>query len=161
LKTKILEYDENYIRYRVFDDLSGKIQSISKTQVLLIKYSDGTNIVFDEKTANQSDSTFIELTSETIKQMAKKDANFNYKPNSAIMLAGCASLCLPGIGVLTALTPPQPENFNLPAEYADNSEYIYYYQQEATNIKRKKVLIATAISTSASLLFWLLVISTI
>lgn len=159
IKAKVLGYDQSYLRYRVFDDLSGKIQSLSKNDVSLIKYDDGTSISFGEKTVKQNDTTIVSYSNEQIEEIAKNDANIYYDPTSPILFAGCASFCFPGIGVFTALVPPSGENLKIPVEYASNKEYINYYTQEATFIKQKNVLIATGVTTTLSLLFWITLIS--
>lgn len=161
IKSKVLEYDEFYVRYRLFDDLSGNILSERKSNVLLIKYNDGATIVFDNKEDNVStnDSSIVQISSKQKAQIAQSDAQKHYAPIGPVVFSGCASFCVPGIGILTALTPPKIENYNMPKEYSYDEEYIYYYGKEAEKIKKNKVLLMTAISTSASLLFWLLIFS--
>jgi len=161
IKSKVLEYDEFYVRYRLFDDLSGDILSESKKNILLIKYFDGTTIVFDDDFDAQSDTSIIELSSMQKAQLAQRDAQVYYNPYGPVILAGCSSFCVPGIGALTALVPPSEQSYDMPQEYAYDEDYKYYYGKEAERIKQRKVLLATALSTTASFLFWLLIFASI
>jgi hypothetical protein len=162
IKAKVLEYDEYFIRYRLFDDLTAKIQSESKKNVLLIKYNNGTTIVFDNKNTDiQNDTSTITSIIYDLEEIAKKDAQTNYNPTLPVVLAGCTSCCIPGIGIFTALVPPNMKNYNMPVEFAYNSDYVNFYGEEVKKIKQKKVLIMTTISTATSLLMWLYILNII
>jgi hypothetical protein len=41
IKTKIIEIDETYIKYKNFEQIEGPIRNILKSQVFMIRYQDG------------------------------------------------------------------------------------------------------------------------
>jgi hypothetical protein len=47
IKAKILEITSTEVKYKRFDNLIGPIYSINKSEVLLIKYENGTNVVMN------------------------------------------------------------------------------------------------------------------
>lgn len=156
IKAKILEIDEIYIRYRLFDDLNAKIQLAALNEVMLVKYFDGTTVVFDTESKFSNDTTYVPVNDNELRILAVNDAQVYYNPTLPVLLAGCSSCCLPGVGVFTAFYPANIKNYNLPPEYANNNEYVRYYGEEVNRIKQKKVLITTAISSTASLMIILL-----
>jgi hypothetical protein len=54
ISAKILEVDITEIKYKKFDDLNGPIFTILKSEVLLIRYENGTKDIFvdEEKTGS-------------------------------------------------------------------------------------------------------------
>jgi len=155
IKAKVLETKDEYIVYRIYDDLLAGTNSILKSEVLLIKFNDGTIVVFDNQKII-SDTTYLQLTEQEIKDKAVADANIYYKTAEPVTFAVCSSLGCPYIGMIPALLvaseAPKIENYNFPTEYASNETYIYYYGREAYRLKQKRVIMATFIASTPYLI---------
>ena len=153
IEAKILDFHATDVSYRIFNDLSGEIKYIPKTQILLIKYNDGTNLVLtNEKFDSTKVKTFINT---NIKEIAIRDAQANYNPIGSAISSGCLTVgCLP-VGLLLSLKAtsqtPQTQNLNIPEAYKDNAEYCEYYTLEAINIKRRNIIIGTTIGLAVDL----------
>ncbi len=66
IKSKVLEIDENFIKYKNFDQQEGPIRNISRAKVFMIKYQNGTIEKF---------TTIVSLTSDTSKSIFETDKN--------------------------------------------------------------------------------------
>ncbi len=160
LKVKILDFHETTVSYRLFDDMAGETFMIEKTNILLIKYQDGSTIVLRD-VKNNIDTTNIKVFLNTdIKAIAIKDAKENYKTSTSAIGVGCCTATCSPIGLpaaaIVASQSPKAQNLNIPKEYENNSEYISYYSQEAHRIKRKKILIGTAIGLPVNILLFVM-----
>ncbi len=151
IKAKITEVKDTYIFYKIFDDMSGKINTLNQTDVLMIKYNDGTIVVMANKTAKR-DTAMLELSDEEIRNRAITDANTYYKTTEPVIAAVCTSLACPVVGLipamLIAMAEPKLSNYKMPEEYKNNGTYIKYYGDEAIRIKQKRVALASIIATT-------------
>jgi len=161
LKTKIISTKEDYIIYRLFDDLSGELQTIEIYEILLIRYKDGTNVIYDE--TEKKDTTFLTTTRYEVKERAIADAKANYKATEPILIAVCTSLSCPYIGILPSLVianePPKQENLNIPEEYKSNMYYVGCYKDEAFRIKKNRVTWATIYASTPYILMLIYLMS--
>lgn len=156
IKARILDFHQSTVSYRNFDDMAGKIVIIEKKDILLIKYQDGSTVVMKNSFSNSDTTekkTFLKTDLEAI---AIKDAKENYTTALPAIESGCCTAaCIP-IGLPTATIiasqPPKIDNLNIPKEYQTNKEYITYYTKEAHKIKRKKILISTAIGIPVNII---------
>lgn len=48
IKVKVIEVEENIIKYRTFDNLNGPVYSIKKNDVFFIKYKNGKKDIFEQ-----------------------------------------------------------------------------------------------------------------
>ena len=71
IHSKIIEVNQTEVKYKKFDNAEGPTFTITKTDILMIRYENGTNEVF-----NQQDS---QLTTQDLRMKAKRDAKMNYK----------------------------------------------------------------------------------
>jgi len=160
LKTKIISTKVDYISYRLYDDLSGKIRTIEIDEILLVRFKDGTKVIFDN--TERLDSTYLLASEFELKRKAIADAKANYKATEPVIIAICTSLSFPCIGILPSILianePPKQENLNIPAEYKSNLYYVGYYTDEAFKIKKRKVTWATLFVSSPYIILFILII---
>ena len=155
IEAKIIEQKEYTVSYRILNDLSGEIKSISKNEILLIKYHDGTTVVVS-KIKQDTSIVITEINDNEpiydnleLREIAIKDANKNYRPfiytaSSCCMVTSCSPVGLP-VAVWMAATSPKIDNLNIVEEYKNNGEYCTYYTEEANKIKRKSIIIGSTI----------------
>jgi hypothetical protein len=145
IKAKVLEITLNELKYKNFNNLEGPIVSIAKSDVIFVKYENGTKDVFGEdRLANTSSPSGLD--NEKMALVGKADARRYYKGYS---IAGAGTL-VTGLftGSLFALIPaiattssePKEANLQYPnSSLLNNSSYVNAYNQEAFKIKKRKV----------------------
>ena len=152
---KILEVTSSEIKYKKADNLDGPIFTISKSEVLIIRYKNGTKDVF-------SDTTSIESKNDNdMFSKGKADAKSFYRGRNSGSgwTAATTILTSPLIGVLPAAlcasSDPSDENLLYPnPSLMKNADYNRGYIGEAHKIKNKKVWKAFGISSGV----WLVII---
>ncbi len=152
---KILEVTSSEIKYKKADNLDGPIFTISKSEVLIIRYKNGTKDVF-------SDTTTIESKNDNdMFSKGKADAKSFYRGRNSGSgwTAATTILTSPLIGVLPAAlcasSDPSDENLLYPnPSLMKNADYNRGYIGEAHKIKNKKVWKAFGISSGV----WLVII---
>ena len=142
IQAKILEINQSEIKYKKFDNLDGPIFSLLKSDILLIRYSNGTKEIFnEEKKTDVALAHSDELTKE-----GQDDAKKHYDGYKG---AGTGTLVTglvvgPVLGLIPAIacssTSPSDENLNYPsAEKMKKPDYYNGYTQQSYKIKKKKV----------------------
>lgn len=156
IKARIIDFHQNTISYRSFDDLSGEIFIIEKEKVLMIKYQDGSTVVIDYNQKVDTSEIQNAYIDTNLNDLAIRDARQNYKDMSPAIAAGCCMASCSPVGlpmaVYMASQPPKIENMNIPPDKKNNSKYINYYQEEAHNLKRKRILYGTLIAVPINML---------
>ena len=140
IKSKIFEVTSTDVKYKNFDNQNGPLYTISKADIFVIKYENGTKeIISDEKpalTANSNDDLF---------NKGKMDAQRYYDgykgAGTGTFITGFIS---PLIGLIPAVacssTPPKDHNLNYPSpDLMKNTNYYNGYTQKAKKIKQGKV----------------------
>lgn len=138
LQVKILEVGQSEIRYKMFNNLEGPIFSISKGEILMVRYENGTKDVFGSSTAgSQNDEQF---------QQGQLDAEKYYKNYKGASRGTLATTILttPVLGLipafLTTMDEPEDGNLDYPnPQLMKDQEYKRGYIQKAKKIKSKKV----------------------
>ena len=152
---KVIEVGTSEVKYRKLDNLNGPIFSILKSDLLTIKYENGTKDDFssfkkiEEYNFSGYDPTIL----------GKSDAQRFYKGNKNGAIAGILSL-IPTVAGLNKsarqnfflLTPslvfaivatskmPKDENLNYPnISFMKNELYANSYRKEAKKIKNRKI----------------------
>lgn len=106
IKAKILEVNQNEIKYRRWDNLEGPIFSISKYDVLIVRYENGTNDVFNSspyKDSNNGSAIPAEL-KPGMKYREYKDyytpSEWSHQPDDKYspVVGGICSWLIPGLG---------------------------------------------------------------
>jgi|GEM_PF-683527 len=57
IKSKVLEINDNTIKYKKYSNLSGPTYSLKKSEIFLIKYQSGDKDIFNAKTSEKSGNT--------------------------------------------------------------------------------------------------------
>lgn len=153
IKAKVLEVNTTEIKYKKLDNLDGPIFSILKSEVLIVRYENGTKDIFVVTKPNNDQKNSL-LGEDPYKQ-GKEDAKKFYKGrNSGGVGTACASIfASPLLGLIPAIActsaSPNSDNLNYPDyELMKNSEYNLSYKAEAHRIKKKKVWSGYAIGSS-------------
>lgn len=145
IKAKVLEITLSELKYKNFNNLEGPMISIAKSDVIFVKYENGTKDVFGEdKIANPSNPTGMD--NEKLALVGKADARRYYKGYSGAgggtlvtgLFAGSLLALVPAIA--TASSAPKESNLQYPnINLVNNPSYVNAYRQEAFKIKKHKI----------------------
>ena len=142
VSSKVLEITLNEIKFKKWDNQDGPLISIAKSEILMIRYQNGTKDIFNNTnispTSNSGESeNFI---------AGQKDASQYYKGYKGAATGTLATgiVLTPLFGLIPAFstTSQTPEDINL--HYPDaikmkNSDYYNGYTKKAFQIKKQKV----------------------
>lgn len=144
IQAKILEVTPTEIKYKRFDNQTGPTFSSLISDLIMVRYENGTNEVFNQNKSISSSSGSNEA-SELIEQ-GKQDAINNYKGQNSGKgwTAATTILFSPIIGVIpaaiTTSSEPENENLNAPSlELMKNPNYNQGYTDQAHKTKKKKI----------------------
>lgn len=158
IQSKVIEITLGEVKYKKWDNQDGPLISIAKSEILMVRYQNGTKDIFNETYSPAA------AKGETENYIAgQKDAlqyYRGYKPASNGTLA-TGLLLSPLIGLVPAFatTSSAPEDINL--QYPDpskmkNQDYYSGYTRKAFQMKKQKVWtnwgITLGITTSLYLL---------
>ena len=144
LQVKIIEVGQSEIKFKKHDNQEGPIFTISKSDVLIVRYANGTKDIFDQenKKANNLESA---TSTEDQYQKGQTDASKYYEGYRG---AGTGTLVTGLISPLVGLIPAfacssaEPKDINLDypsSELMKNPDYYKGYTQKAKKIKKNKV----------------------
>lgn len=144
VKAKIIEVATLEIKYKKFDNLTGPIFTLLKSDVLLVRYENGTKDIFNDE--KKTESTVVATNIETdLFSQGQRDANLYYKGYKG---AGTGTLLTtmlasPLIGLIPAIacssSSPDSANLNFPnSDLMKKPDYYNGYTQQAFSIKKKK-----------------------
>jgi hypothetical protein len=173
IKAKVLEVNQNEIKYKSFSNPDGPLFVIYKSDVLLIRYENGTKDIFSESANNQinynansnSNGSTLMSTSSTsdMRTKGKQDALVNYKGKRSGAGWTCATsiVCGPLFGLIPAAacsaSEPIDENLNYrDPELMKNNDYNLAYTSQAHKIKKRKVWTNYGIGSGFWIVFILL-----
>lgn len=142
ISARVLEITISEVKYKKFDNLSGPIFTMLKSDVLMIRYENGTNDVFNEITSAEDNS----IPDEEMCEKGKEDALKYYpkKNTGAGWTLAAAALTDPLLGLIPAFSCSSkvPKNYNLnypDKELMQNADYNKCYKEQARKMKRKKI----------------------
>lgn len=151
IKAKILEVTTTEIKYKKFENQTGPTFSILKSDVLMVRYENGSKDVFTNVQSGSSDMV----------EKATQDAINNYKGQNsgAGWTATTSILTSPVLGLIPAVlcssAEPDVSNLNVSdKELMKNDAYNKAYREQAHKIKKRKVWKNFGIGSGA----WLLLI---
>ena len=160
IRAKVLEVNQTDIRFKKFDNLNGPTFTMLKSEIMMIRYENGTKDVFNQK---ENDKVESEVPKEDLRMKGKRDSEKNYKgkKSGAGWTAATTILLSPIIGVIPAVacasSEPSDENLNYrDNELMKNYQYNKAYVEKAKKTKKKKVWTSFGISSGAWLLLILL-----
>lgn len=162
IQAKVLEITSSEIKYKRYDNLDGPTITIAKSEVLLIKYENGSKDVFQNQ-ADGNSSTSIQTAKEDLRMKGMRDAERYYtgQNSGAGWTAAATILTTPVIGLIPAAAvssaEPSDRNLNYPdAKLMENYEYSQAYKEQAHKTKKKKVWTSYGIGSGVWLLLILL-----
>lgn len=144
IQAKVLEVTTTEIKYKKFDNQNGPTFTILKSDVLMVRYENGTKDIFNEEKKNETVSTPTQSSGDLFIQ-GQTDASRYYKGYKG---AGTGtlitSLVSPLVGLIPAIacssTQPKEINLNYPnADLMKKSDYYNGYTQKSKKIKQGKV----------------------
>lgn len=145
IQAKVVEITLNELKYKNFNNLEGPIISILKSDVILVRYENGTKDVFvEEKPTITADKRIVD--EETAAFNGARDAEKYYKGYTGAgagtlvtgLFTGSILALIPAI--TTSSTPPKFENLNYPSStLMKNQDYERAYKDRALKIKKGKV----------------------
>ena len=144
IQAKVLEVTTTEIKYKRFDNPDGPIFTILKSEVLMVRYENGTKDIFIEEKRNETVSTPNPSSGDLFTQ-GQLDASKYYNGYKG---AGTGtlitSLVSPLVGLIPAIacssTQPKEINLNYPnADLIKKSDYFNGYTQKSKKIKQSKV----------------------
>jgi hypothetical protein len=159
IQAKVTEVTTTEIKYKKFDNQSGPTFTILKSDVLMIRYENGSKDIFTDS----PNTSLANNSSSDMQLKGKQDANANYKgkKSGAGWTAATTIVLSPLFGLIPAVacasSEPSDENLKYKdAELMKNNTYNQSYAEQAHKIKKKKVWTNFGIGSGAWLLLILL-----
>ena len=157
IQAKITEVSNKEIKYTKFDNPTGPVFTTQKSDILMVRYQNGSKDIFNESEKKAVDNT----SSNDMNINGKQDSKMNYKGKHSGAGWTCATSIV--LSPLFALIPavacgsaePSDENLNYKnAELMKNSTYNQAYIEQAKKTKKKKIWTNFGIGSGV----WLLLI---
>jgi hypothetical protein len=140
---KVIEVGTAEVKYKKLDNLNGPIFSILKSDLLIIKYENGTKDDFSGIKKIEENNFFALDDSVQGKNDAKRFYNGYKTAGNAVVVTGyIIPILIPALAISIATTSkiPKDENLNYPSiSLMQNEKYANSYRQEALKIKKRKV----------------------
>jgi hypothetical protein len=159
IRAKVIEVTTTEIKYKNFDNQDGPTFSLLRSNVLMIRYENGTKDIFNEPQINSSSNN----SASDMAFKGKQDAITNYKgkKSGAGWTAATSIVLSPLFGLIPAAacasSEPSEENLNYKdSELMKNSVYNNAYSEQAHKIKKRKVWSNYGIGSGAWFLLILL-----
>ena len=143
---KVIEVGTTEVKYKKLDNINGPVFSILKSDLLIIKYENGTKDDFSSIKRNEENNFSGIDTSFQGKNDAIRYYN-GYKTAGTIALISNLFLFVPIIpslvfSIATTSKMPRDENLNYPnISMMKNEKYANSYRAEAMKIKKRKIWI--------------------
>lgn len=145
IKSKILEVGQNEIKYKNFDYLNGPSYTISKSEIFMIRYENGSKDVFIDSKSKKGDIVSV-MPSEEMRAKAKQDATTYYrgKNSGAGWTMATSIVTSPLLALIPAVacasSEPNEGNLNAPDEkLMKNADYKQAYVDQSHKIKKRKI----------------------
>jgi len=160
IQAKVLEINQTDVKYKKFDNQNGPTFTLLKSDILMIRYENGTQDIFNQTEKMKTES---KTSNEDMRMKGKRDAEMNYKgkKSGAGWTAATTVLFSPIIGVIPAAACASSEPSDQNLNYRDNElmkdyDYNKAYVEQAHKTKKKKVWTSFGVSSGAWLLLILL-----
>ena len=152
---KVIEVGTVEVKYKKLDNLNGPIFSILKSDLLIIKYENGTKDDFSSIKKNVENNIYLIDDSVQGKNDAQRFYNGYKTAGNAVVATGYfIPLLIPALSISIATTTnvPKDENLNYPSKsLMQNEKYANSYRQEALKIKKRKVWLNVLITLPGAL----------
>jgi hypothetical protein len=142
---KVIEVGTAEVKYKKQDNLNGPVFSILKSDLLVIKYENGTKEDFSS--IKKIEEKIVGV--ENLFIQGQNDAILNYDGYKTAGTSVLLSTAVPFYGIFIGIAPallcsiaePKDENLGYPnLNLMKNEQYANGYKQKAKQIKNKKVL---------------------
>ena len=142
---KVIEVGTAEVKYKKLDNLNGPVFSMLKSDLLMIKYENGTKEDFSSIKKIEEKIVFV----EDLFIQGQNDAIIHYDGYKTAGTAVLLSTAYPFYGIFLGIAPallssnsdPKDENLGYPnLDLMKNEQYAKGYRQKAKQIKRKKVI---------------------
>lgn len=153
IQAKVIEITLTELKYKNFNNLDGPLISILKSDVIFVKYENGTKDVFTDERPMPSTGKSTILVGNSVDEdeddaamVGKADAKRYYRGYTGAgsgtlvtgLFAGSVLALIPAIA--TSSSAPKEGNLQYPKpSLMKNPSYVNAYQQEAFKIKKSKV----------------------
>jgi hypothetical protein len=159
IQAKVIEVTTTEVKYKKFDNQNGPTFTLLKSDILMIRYENGSKDIFNESQNTSSANT----SSSDMALKGKQDAITNYKgKNSGAGWTAATTIVLsPLFGLIPAVacasSEPSDNNLNYKEpELMKNNTYNQAYTEQAHKTKKRKVWTNYGIGSGAWLLLILL-----
>jgi hypothetical protein len=156
IKVKVLEVTTSEVKYKKFDNQDGPTFSLLKSEILMIRYENGSKDVFKESQNQNAGASDMRM-------KGKQDAIINYKgkKSGAGWTAATTIVISPLFGLIPAAAcagaEPSDQNLNYKdPKLMQDSAYNQGYTEQAHKIKKRKIWTNYGISSGVWLLLILL-----
>lgn len=167
IQAKVMEITLNELKYKNFNNLDGPIISILKSDVILVRYQNGSKDVFAEEKPIVILQNEVSDDDQSILN-GQQDANKNYKNYSGAGVGTLATGLVLGsvLALIPALTTtnavPRDENLQYPSiTLMKNPNYARGYTQQAFKIKKERVWNNYIIGLAANVITYLILVKAI
>jgi hypothetical protein len=172
IQAKILEVDQTNIKYKKFDNLEGPSFIVPKSDVLIVRYSNGTKDIFTEEKTISTDVKAVTIDTKTaladtqtnpsdICDQATNDSKTNYigRNSGTGWVLATTALFSPLIGIIPAVacsaSKPTDQNLNYKdSKLMKNNAYNKCYTDEAYKTKKNRIWTSFGVGAGA----WLVII---
>ncbi len=148
--SKVLEVTATEVKYKAIDNLEGPTFTALKSEILMIRYSNGSKDVFEEEKLQTTVEPKINMCNK-----GKEDSRVFYRGQGSGSGWTIATTILlsPVIGVIPAAisssSEPSMEKLNYPdSDLMRNSEYSNCYIEQATKKKKSKIWSSFGVSSA-------------
>lgn len=159
IQAKVIEVTTTEIKYKKFDNQNGPTFTLLKSDVLMIRYENGSKDIINESQNTSSTNS----SSSDMALKGKQDAITNYKgkKSGAGWTAATTIVLSPLFGLIPAVacasSEPSDNNLNYKEpELMKNNTYNQAYTKQAHKTKKKKVWTNFGIASGAWILLILL-----
>ena len=140
---KVIEVGTTEVKYKKLDNLNGPIFSILKSDLLIVKYENGTKEDFSS-IKKIEENNFSGLDPSSLGKLDAQRFYTGYKTAATIALISNFAYIpiIPSLVFSIAATSkiPKDENLNYPSiSLMQNEQYVNSYRQEAKKIKNRKI----------------------
>jgi hypothetical protein len=144
IEAKVIEITNTEVKYKNLNNIDGPLYTIEKTELLSIRYQNGTQEVFGKKIEDSYVNEYRAPSVDWYKR-GQQDAHKYYfgKKSGAggtlaatLVCGGCLGL-IPAIA--TSSSQPQKQNLMNPQDLDRNQDYMNGYTKEAHRIKRNRI----------------------
>ena len=147
INSKIIEITLSEIKYKKIDNIDGPTITFPKSDVLMIKYANGTKDIISQSvtSSNQSNYTTPEIPTDLCSEATMDANNFYTGRNCGSGWTTTTTILFsPILGLIPAIacssTVPATQNLNYPkSDLMKDGNYSRCYRQQAHSMKKKRI----------------------